>query len=112
MFELPASYGFFLHIYSMTQQVNISSIGSTTTINEALPQRLLQIQGPALGKRPSLRGGLNPQAPAPPTGRHKARGASAAALEKTVERAFENLRFDEEYQKEFENLGKFLKNIL
>jgi hypothetical protein len=33
-------------------------------------------------------------------------------LEKTVERAFENLRFDEEYQKEFENLGKFLKNIL
>ena len=63
----------FIHAYSTTQQVNISRLDSTTEINEAPPQRLLQIQGPALGKSPSLRGGLNPQGPAPPTGRHKAR---------------------------------------
>jgi len=65
----------FIHIDSMTQKVYIFRLGSTTQINEAPLRRLLQIQGPALGERPSLRGGLNPQRQAPPTGRHEARRA-------------------------------------
>ncbi len=53
----------FIHIDSMTQTVNISSLTPS--------RRLLQIQGPTLGKRPVLRGGLDSQGPVPPSRRDK-----------------------------------------
>src|SRR2546422_864016 len=65
----------FIHQGGMTQQADLTRLGGAPQINQAPLRRLLQIQGPALGKRAARRGRLHALRPALPTRRHKARRA-------------------------------------
>src|SRR5438876_6799404 len=50
----------FIHQGGMTQQADMTRLSGAPQINQAPLRRLLQIQGPALGKRAARRGSLDP----------------------------------------------------